>query len=297
MRSLGEIQRRLWRWITAPEGVAAELAGQGDPQAHELVRVIRGDARLGAVERLEVYANAYFYRILECMRGEFPGLERTLGSELFHDLVTSYLAVRPSEHFSIRWVGEGLAGFLDDHDAASWFREHHPWAADLARLEWALGEVFDSRDSPTARTEQYAQVVPDAWAEMSLQLVPAVRLLALDWPVHELRRAGTSEPAEELLRGGASEGLRLPDPARSSEPAADRALSRRATHLCVWRREERVFQRVLEPLEAAALERTRQGVRFGELCELAAQHLGDAEAPAHAAGWLATWTQAQLLQR
>jgi len=293
---LEAIQRRLSRWITAPEGVAAELAAQGDREGRELARVVCGDARLGAVARLEVYANAYFYRILECLRDDFPGLERSLGGELFHDLVPSYLAVRPSAHYSIRWVGEGLADFLAEHVAASWFREAHPWAADLARLEWARGEVFDSRDSPIAGPEQYARVEPEAWAEIPLRLVPAVRLLALEWPVHEFQRALRSGSVDEPRGSGASEGLRLPERDRSPEQAATPVdLSPRTTRLCVWRREERVFQRALEPLEAAALEHAREGVRFGELCELAARHLGDVEAPAHAAGWLASWLQGHLL--
>src|SRR5579875_481000 len=37
-----------------------------------LLRMIRGDERLSASERIAIYANAYFYRLLDCLRDDFP---------------------------------------------------------------------------------------------------------------------------------------------------------------------------------------------------------------------------------
>ena len=49
-----------------PSGNGCELESGG---AEVLVR---GDSRLCATERVNIYANAYFYRLLDCLHEEFP---------------------------------------------------------------------------------------------------------------------------------------------------------------------------------------------------------------------------------
>jgi hypothetical protein len=72
--TLTETQRLLWQLITAPEGVAAALAADGarggSLRAH-LVRTVRGDRGLEAVQRLDIYANMYFFRILDVLKEDY----------------------------------------------------------------------------------------------------------------------------------------------------------------------------------------------------------------------------------
>jgi hypothetical protein len=265
---LTRTQRRLWRLIAAPEGVRTALA---EEQGNEpLALLVRGDERLCAEDRLDVYANAYFYRILDVLRDDFPTLAASLGESAFHDLATSYLAIHPSEHPSLRWIGRRLSGFLRHGSAAGGVRRSWPWAADLAALEWAMSEAFDAANAPGAQAEPLARLAPQEWGSLQLALRPDVRLLQLAWPVHTLCVA---------------ERNRRPHPAIAPE----------ATALCIWRREERVFHRTLDPLEAEALGAIAGGSPFGALCEQLAEQLGDAEAPARAAGWLARWIGDGLL--
>jgi hypothetical protein len=270
---LARTQQRLWRLIANPEGVLAALADERSDEP--LSSLLRGDGRLGPEDRLDVYANAYFYRILEVLQEDFPTLAEALGETAFHDLATSYLAVHPSENPSLRWIGSRLARFLGSSRAALPFRKRAPWAADLAAFEWAMGEVFDAADTPDARTanrESLAKRAPEDWEALLLALAPAVRLLRLEWPVPELCAARRDE---------------RPLPLSTLEPAA--------TDVCIWRREERAFHRTLGRLEADALADVQRGIRFGTLCERIAQPLGDADAPAQAAGWLARWIDDGLL--
>ena len=62
--ALAELQRRFFELVTGPQRIAEELARRGIPEP-ELAALIAGDARASAVERLDVYANMYFFRILE----------------------------------------------------------------------------------------------------------------------------------------------------------------------------------------------------------------------------------------
>jgi hypothetical protein len=61
------------------------------------------------------------------------------------------------------------------------------------------------------------------------------------------------------------------------------------TQICVWRTDERVFHRALDPVEAEALGLALADASFGRLCEAIAEHHSEEEAPAHAASLLARW--------
>ena len=93
--------------------------------------MIRRDAR---VERLEIYANAYFYRILDCLKEDFPATLATLGADNFHNLVTGYLIEYPPTEPSISYAGRHLAEFL-----------RHPSMRAMRRRS------NDGRSSPTWR--------------------------------------------------------------------------------------------------------------------------------------------------
>jgi hypothetical protein len=269
---LDATQRRLWHLLTAPEGVAAALREAGDPDGRELTGFVASDARLDATSRLEVYANAYFARLHAVLCDDFGALAAALGDEWMHDLVTAYLLAHPPRRPSIRHAGEELAEFLATHPAALPFRRRFPWCADLARLERALGDAFDAADAPLRSRESLASLPPESWPALALRLAPCARVLRLDWPVLSLREAYEREEA-------------LPEP-----PAA-----RQANAALVWRRDEMVRFRPLEPLEAELLERAAAGESFEALCAAAARELGESAAPRRSAQLLAGWIDAGLI--
>lgn len=270
---LAATQRRLRRLIVAPSGVAAAIDELGASEARELSRHVLGDSRLSAAERLEVYANAYFYRIRDCLAEDFCALRTGLGAELFHDLVTAYLIAHPPRHPSLRFAGDRLAGFLGGARAAEPFRRRLPWAGDLARLEWAIVDAFDAADSAPLSRERLARIAPEDWATLRFDFQEAYALLVLDWPVHHCRRA---------FDGG--------------EPPLAPALAPERTSICIWRDCEQVRYRAVEEREARALELAAHGEPFGLLCEQLAAEVGDGEAPALAAALLARWQADGLLR-
>lgn len=266
---LARVQRRMWRLVTAPEGVAASLAAAGDAGGRGIAW-IAGDAVLPAVERLEVYANAYFARLLEVLGDDYAALAAALGPEAFHDLVAIYLIAHPPSHPSLRFAGARLADLLEGDPAAAPFRARCPCAADLARLEWALAHAFDAADAAPLAREALVRVAPERWPGLRLRFHPSAQLLRVDWPVHALRAA--------FERG---------------EPAPPAERGRRA--LCVWRRDEGVRYRALDPLEADLLEAALAGAPFEALCERAAREQGEALAPATAAARLGEWVDAGMV--
>jgi Putative DNA-binding domain len=263
MPTLNDAQRILWQLIAAPEGVGATLAGDADRGGTlraALSRTVRGDARLDAVARLDIYANMYFFRVLDVLKEHYAATYALLGDVAFHNLITDYLLRHPPTHFSIREAGRHLPELLAAHEV----RATHPCAADLARFERALNDAFDAADAPAMTAAALAGVAAGAWPSLRLELHPTVRLLDCGWPVH-------------VVRAGVERG----------EPPADPQPER--AWLCVWRQDLVVFHRPLEQVEFVALRAVQRGASFAAVCATADELLPDGEAPQRVAAALAGW--------
>src|SRR5437867_4232830 len=77
--SLGAVQQRLRQLITEPDGVEAAPAAESTENGAALGELIRADRGLSPVDRLAVYANAYFARLHDGLREDFAALARALG--------------------------------------------------------------------------------------------------------------------------------------------------------------------------------------------------------------------------
>jgi len=260
---LADAQARIRALVTAPEGVAAALRESEDADGRALAQLVRGDRGLPAVERLGVYANAFFERLRGALAKDFPDLARALGDDAFHDLVRVYLMLHPPHRPSIRDAGASLAAFLREDEVAAPFRRRLPCAGELAAFEWAQTEVFDAPDAATLAREDLVRIPPQEWPQLWLETIPALRSLQLMWPVQE-------------LTGDAG-------------PAAAAALTPRTAFLRVWRYDERVLWRETSDREHACLALVSGGARFGEVCEELAHHVGDEAAASEAADVLARW--------
>lgn len=234
MSTLRELQTLLFGLITAPEGVAQALSDRR-LDAHHVETFVDGDERLSAAGRLDLYANMYFYRVLEVLRSDYPKVVAAVGDLEFHNLATDYLWACPSSHPSLRNVGARLPAFL---------KERVPeWLADLARLERVRLEVFDGPDAPLLTIEAIRALPPDSFGPLSLRLAPSVFQLRTGYAVDQLWQGAGSEPA-------IAEPLQQP---RS---------------LVVWREGIVVYHRALEPLEAELIDQLSVGTTFGVVCDL-----------------------------
>lgn len=263
------LQRRFFSLITAPQGVAPglrELAGQ-DPDIAPLNGWIDAADETAAIERLDVYADMYFFRLLDALQQDYPKLTSLVGAANFHNLVTDYLLVHPSRYASIRHIGRHLPAFIQGHALTKTW----PGLPDLAQLEWARGEVFDAANSTPLQAADLATIQPESWAELRFGLIPALRILDLQLPMDAVWLA--------LDRGE-------PQPQDASEAAP--------FSMVVFRNGLVAYHRRANQGEAAALRALLAGSSFGELCaSLEATH-GEDAAPV-AFSLLKLWLEDGLL--
>jgi hypothetical protein len=265
--TLAELQRRFFELVTGPEDVAKELVTRGLSEG-AVADIIAGDARASAVERLDVYANMYFFRILDVLRADYPKLLAVVGDDAFHDLATDYLQAHPSRHPSLRFVGAALPTFV-----ATRARER-PWLGALAALEWARVDVFDRADAAPLTRDALATAAPEDFAALPLVPVPASALVPATWNIEEIWRA---------LEDG-----RAYDP--PTAPAAP------GHAILIWRRGVTVHHRAVASAERRALELLLGHTTFGALCAALGDEVdSEEEAAARAVEFLGHWLADELL--
>jgi hypothetical protein len=218
--------------------------------------------------RLDVYANAYRWRLIEALADTYAMLARALGEEDFAELGRRYIAAHPSVHRSIRWYGAELAEFLAHTEP---YREH-PVLAELARFEWTLAAVFDARDAQPIERAALLAIAPEGWAGLRVEFHPSIARLDLAWNTVAVWRALGAE-AEP------------PEPQPLEEPVP----------WLLWRQSLKNYFRSLDAAELRALETARGGATFAEVCAALSPMLSDEEIPLKAATYIGTWAESGLL--
>jgi hypothetical protein len=173
--TLLKIQRQMSRAILQPLTSSNRISQSTDSG------FIKPNGWLTSVERLEIYSRSYWFRVLDSLYDDFPGLRAVLGEKAFHRLSRAYLADCPSRSFTLRNLGSRLTDWLQRNpDFAG---DRLTLAVDMARLEWAHIEAFDGTAEKALGLEDLQQI--DAAFRAALQ--PYIRILDLQYPVDNLR--------------------------------------------------------------------------------------------------------------
>ena len=133
--TLLEVQRRMANAIFQPLTRSDRMAGGADAE------FIKPNNRLTSLERLEIYGCSYWFRIIDSLYDDFPGLRAVLGERAFGRLSRAYLADCPSRSFTLRNLGSRLEAWLRRNPQCGGNR--HTLALEMVRLEWADIEAFD----------------------------------------------------------------------------------------------------------------------------------------------------------
>lgn len=187
-------------------------------------------------ERLDVYRRMYPLRMQEAMGMDYPATLELLGRRAFNRLVMEYVAVHPSRSWTLNRLGDRFVDYL----ATRTDLKHHRFLLDLARLEQAICQVFEERESAPLTPAQVASLPMDAWESTGLKPIAAFRLLALRYPAHA------------YLKSVLEEGYPAP------------ALRRRDGWLVVFRQHYHVWRMPLERAQYELLANLARGLSLAE---------------------------------
>ncbi|OGT38498.1 MAG: hypothetical protein A3F12_04120 [Gammaproteobacteria bacterium RIFCSPHIGHO2_12_FULL_38_14] len=226
--------------------------------------------KVPAETRLAIYNNAYRSRLVDALAANYPVLQTYLGCEQFEALGQAYLSANPSSFRSIRWFGDQLVNFLNEHADYKAF----PYLAELAQFEWVLTLVFDATDSPVLQMEEMGSIPPGAWVNMRLQTHPSLHRLSLSWNVVQIWQAISDDKTP-------------PDPIENSVPI----------HWVVWRKDLTNHFCSLTEDEAWAIDALLNGATFSGICEGLCQWVDEGEAGLRAASLLKGWISEGLVAK
>jgi len=281
---LAALQREIARVVMTPLSPADRMrrtAPTGKSQTAVAKRIIKPNARLTSFERLEIYNRQYWFRVLDALADDFPGLRAILGDRKFDALARSYLTDCPSRSFTMRNIGSQLE---------SWLRKNQKYAAgrlelalDMIRLEWAEIETFDSASEPPVTAAALAGADP---AKLRLRLQPYIRLLDLHYPVDDLLLALKQDAPADIASNAMEERQK-----RKKVSAAAR-LKPSLVYLTIHRIDNTVYFRRLEKEEFAILSALQNGrtLERAVIAGFAGSKLPTQGRASHVAAWFENWS-------
>ena len=265
--------------ISHPDGVVSGI--ESDEAQRELSvspdqieQVITRSRQCTSIERLQVYGNAYYARLIECLQDEYPALRHALGEETFEAFAFDYLQHSPSQSYTLTQLGKNFPQFLretrpqDVPPESTW----PEFLVDLATLERTYSEVFDAPGPERLtllRGEDLLAIPSERWPDVRLIPVECLRLLELRFPVHEYATA---------VRKG--EKPSIPEPG--------------TTYLAVSREDFIVRRRPLTRTAFQLLSHLCEGLPIGAATEkcVAGDEAAMDELSGSLRSWFQTWTAA-----
>ena len=239
-------QTWLSRAVTAPE------------PALDAVRVLTPGPLLTSVERLQIYRDGYRSRLVECLADDFAAVRSWLGEGTFEALAHDYIDEHPSRSPSLNAFGRSMPAFLAERRVVA-----GPFAADVARLEWAVVEAIHAAASPPLTLDRFQHMTPEQWA--AARLVPAASTVVL-------RFECAANAYYQAFRDGAG-------PTELDATPSATLIHRQGW--VVWRRD-------LTPPMARLLEAIVAGAPLGEALETSISS-EDEGTQAHVMHWFQDW--------
>jgi len=282
--ALASLQREMAAAVMLPlttDETMQTKAADGRSMHSVAASFIVPNSRLSAFERLEIYNRQYWLRILGALAEDFPALRSLVGHSAFEALSVAYLTAHPSRSFTLRNLGSNLVQWLAENPAFAGRRLR--LALDVARVEWAYVEAFDSAEWTPLTLDQVATL--DANSRLALQ--PHLQLLALSFAADEIVLS-----LHDHEKRGASEAGVPPEEA-SQPPIKLPTLRPRPRWIAAHRVDLNVYYRRLERAEYLTLSAIRQGMPLAEALQtaLASSPASRTPNPQKVQQWFANWAE------
>ena len=231
----------------------------------DLFTFVTQTSDLSKTDRVELYAGGYVARLITALSANYPRLKEYTGEQVFERIATAYIKQYPSTTRSIRYFGDKLVIFLQEHYS------RRPILAEFASFEWGIGKTFDSADSIISTADDLRAVPPADWAKLGLYFHPSLSHADYSYNILQIWE-GLSNNERKRAR-------------RLKTPQA----------VLFWRYNLEMLYRPLSIEESSVLSAALQGKTFGELCEVLCQWLPEDQVGLQAATLLMRWVSDGLI--
>lgn len=247
-RELVTLQRNFADIIRRPLTSSDDMLA--DPRSAEMIAPSK---KLLPHQRLELYAQQYWWRIEDAFDEDFTTLQSAVPQDHYLKLRDAYLRSCPSESFTLRNLGKRLPTFIKKRSALS--SPYTELLYDCARFDWARVEAFDGAELKPLSQQDLSK---KDFVRMKLRLQPHVQLLSLAYPVDKNAAQGMTRSMEEASNTSLTRRLRKNRKGRLT-------FKKDPSFMAVHRHQERIFIKRLSKGEWSVLNRFRKGSSLATL--------------------------------
>jgi len=246
--------------------------------AEEAARYIIPNPLLQSHQRMQIYNQQYWWRLLKTLHKNFPLVTRLFGTQVFNEKIgIPYLLQSPPNHWSLNVLGERLP---------QWIKEFYQEAdqslvLNSAHLDWAFMVGFIAAEHPSPDFAQLIQESPEGFLAQPIYLQPYIHLLTWEYDLLAFRNG--------LLKREADDWLEHPFPDLPSGKTYFFILYRSLNHHFAWRK--------ISKEQFLLLEHFKKGTTIDSACQYIEsqdpciyEHVAS-----HWHKWLQDWARAKWL--
>lgn len=271
--------KRMQSWfgqvISSPLGPNLNIAKYGPNQCQmskEAARFVVQSKTLKPEQRVEIYNQQYWYRLINTLQDFYPFLVRLFSFNGFNEtLAIPYLRKHPPCHWSLNELGNKLPDWIKTH----YKQEDRRFVFDSAQLDLAFLKIFFCRKTafPEDKTEEFL--------EKPLKLQPHVSLHSHPYHLFEFRQA--------LMEQSPDYWIDNPFP----------ELPKGEFHCCLFRNHfSQITWKELSQAEFLLLKEIEKGATIDNLCDfLESQEKAiQTEAENSLEAWFKHWTLHSIIE-
>jgi hypothetical protein len=161
--------------------------------AEEAARYIVPSPTLRPHQRMQIYNQQYWWRLLNTLHDNFPLVTRLFGHHAFNEEIgIPYLMRYPPNHWSLSSLGERLPKWVTEEYQAP----DRPLILNAAQLDWAFTESFLSPQKASLDLANLIQDNPDNLLAYTFYLQPHIQLFKWDYDLISFREAFLKEKVD-----------------------------------------------------------------------------------------------------
>lgn len=184
--NLFDLQKWFATLITQPLQPTQRLPSQtpfGTQIEEEAKQRIIPNRFLQPHQRLELYHQQYWWRLIKCLQENFPMVLRLFGYEAFNQqIAVPYLAANPPTHWALCRLGDTLPSWIRNNYHA----DDQELVVQAAEIDWAAQSAFWTYSLPCV---DFASLSLEERVHKPLALQPHIHLFALNGDLLSFRDA------------------------------------------------------------------------------------------------------------
>ena len=221
---------------------------------------------LSSSDRLNVYHNAYRFRLTDVLFDTFEHTAIYLGSDWFNQLALSYIQSHHSNSPNIGQYGKEFPDFLAQQLANDFE------VSELALMDWKLRRAFDGCDSSVMTPDNLSQLATENSRSIAFEFVPTLSVTRQYYSTLDIWHAIDEDQAPPTVK-------RLDQP----------------VDLLIWRKGDSPHFRSLAPIEASAISAACSGGSLDAIGTKLGEDFPEVDVATEFGVMLSRWLEDQII--